>query len=109
MRLLCYCIMSNHWHLVLWSKNDGDLSEYMRWLTVTHTQRYHAFHETFGKGPLYQGRFKLFPVEQDDHFFSVCRYVQRNPLRAGLVSRPELWRWSSLWQETQQHYDVSLG
>lgn len=100
--------MPNHWHLVLWPKNDGDLSEYMRWLTVTHTQRYHAFHESSGTGPLYQGRFKSFPVEQDDHFFSVCRYVQRNPLRAGLVSRAELWRWSSLWQETQQHYDVSL-
>ena len=61
MRVLAWCVLSNHWHFVLWPRGDGDLSEFMRWLTVTHTQRWHAAHRTSGTGPLYQGRFKSFP------------------------------------------------
>jgi putative transposase len=80
----------------------------MQWLTVTHTHRWHAFHETSGSGPLYQGRFKSFPVEEDGHFFTVCRYVERNALRANLVSRAELWRWSSLWQRQHGRGEVTL-
>ena len=95
-RLLAYCIMSNHWHLVLWPKKDGELSEFMRWLTVSHTQRWHAHFHTQGTGPLYQGRFKSFPIAADDHLLTVLRYVERNPLRAGLVSSASKWRWSSL-------------
>jgi len=93
--------MPNHWHLVLWPHHDGDLSEFLRWLTVTHTQRWHAHHHTSGTGPLYQGRFKSFPIQADEHLLAVCRYVERNPLRAGLVEEVESWRWSSLWQRTQ--------
>jgi len=107
MRLLAYCVMPNHWHLVLWPREDGDLSQYMRWLTVTHTQRWHLAHGTSGTGPLYQGRFKSFPVESDDHFYRVCRYVERNALRAGLVAQAEQWRWSSLWQWNNQRCDVT--
>jgi putative transposase len=97
-RLLAYCVLSNHWHLVLWPRKDGDLSEFMRWLIVTHTQRWHACHHTQGTGPLYQGRFKSFPIAEDDHLFTVLRYVERNPARAGLVSSAAKWRWSSLGQ-----------
>jgi putative transposase len=100
MRLLAYCIMPNHWHLVVWPRKDGELSEWMRWLTVTHTQRWHAAHHTSGTGPLYQGRFKSFPVQDDDHYYCVCRYVERNALRANLVVVAQQWRWSSLWQAT---------
>ena len=67
-RLLAYCVMPNHWHLLLWPRNDEDLSESLRWLTVTHTQRWHVAHRTAGTGPLYQGRFKSFPVQTDAHF-----------------------------------------
>jgi putative transposase len=108
MRLLSYVLMPNHWHLVLWPQGN-DLSEYMRWLSVTHTQRWHHEHGTAGTGPLYQGRFKSFPIEADDHFLTVCRYVERNPLRANLVSRAEDWRWSSLWQWRHECADVSLS
>ena len=101
-RLLGYCLMPNHWHLLLWPAHDGDLSEFMRWLTVTHTQRYHAHYHTSGEGPLYQGRFKSFPIQEDEHFLTVLRYVERNPLRAGLVQQAEDWRWSSLWQRRQR-------
>lgn len=98
MRLLGYCLMPNHWHLVVWPHRDGDLSEYLRWVTVTHTQRSHAHYHTAGTGPLYQGRFKSFPIQADDHLWAVLRYVERNPLRANLVRAAEDWRWSSLWQ-----------
>lgn len=97
MRLLSYVIMPNHWHLVLWPLEDGALSTYMQWLTVTHVRRWHAHYHSGGTGPLYQGRFKSFPVQEDDHFLTLCRYVERNPLRASLVQRAEQWRWSSLW------------
>ena len=96
MRLLGYCVMPNHWHLVLWPERDGDLSEFMRWLTVTHTQRWHARYHSAGTGPIYQGRFKAFPVAEDDHYLTLLRYVERNPLRAGLVTSAAKWRWSSL-------------
>ncbi len=109
MRLLSFCIMPNHWHLLLWPKADGDLSEYMQWLTVTHTQRWHACHQTSGTGPIYQGRFKSFPVQEDDHLLIVGRYIERNPLRAQLVPTAELWRWSSLWQMVNERADLTLA
>ncbi len=96
MRLLAYCIMPNHWHLVLWPRGDGELSAFMHFLSGLHAQGWHRFHGTVGTGPLYQGRFKSFPVEGENHLIRVCRYVERNPLRAGLVRRAEEWRWSSL-------------
>jgi putative transposase len=98
MPLLAYAMLPNHWHFVVWPQHDGDLSMYAQWLTVTHVRRWHAHHHTEGTGPVYQGRFKSFPVQADDHFFALCRYVERNALRAHLVPRAEHWRWSSLWQ-----------
>jgi putative transposase len=97
LRVLAWCVMPNHWHLVLWPRGDGDLSEFMRWLSVTHTQRWHAAHQTSGTGSLYQGRFKSFPIREDDHLLTVMRYVERNALRANLVDAAEGWRWGSLW------------
>ena len=98
MRLLAYCVLPNHFHLVLWPRLDGDLSRFMGWLTMTHAQRRHAHRHSAGSGHLYQGRFKSFPVADDGHFLTLCRYVERNALRAGLVPRAEAWRWSSLWR-----------
>jgi REP-associated tyrosine transposase len=108
-RLLSFCVMPNHWHLVVWPRQDGDLSEYLRWLTVTHTKRWHSHHRTIGTGALYQGRFKSFPVQTDEHFLTVCRYVERNALRANLVERAEQWRWSSLWHRERHSTAVSLS
>ena len=98
MRLLAYCVMPNHFHLVLWPRGDRDLSRFMRWLTLTHTQRWHAHRHSAGSGHVYQGRFKSFPVEGDEHLATLCRYVERNALRARLVARAEEWRWGSLRQ-----------
>lgn len=101
-RIAAYCLMPNHWHLLLWPRHDGELSEILRWITVTHTQRWHVHHDTAGTGPVYQGRFKSFPVQTDEHFLMVSRYVERNALRAKLVTRAEDWRWSSVWRRNQR-------
>jgi putative transposase len=98
--VLSYCVMSNHWHLVLRPKNDGDLSSFMQWLTLAHAQRWRAAHHTIGHGPLYQGRFKAFAIEEDQHLLTVLRYVERNPLRANLIEKAEDWRWGSLHART---------
>ncbi len=96
MRLLSYCLMPNHWHMVLWPRGDGDLGRFMQRLTTTHVRRWHLHRHTVGDGHLYQGIYKSFPIQQDEHFLTVCRYVERNALRANLVERAEDWRWSSL-------------
>ncbi len=97
MRLCAYCLMPNHFHLVLWPKRDGRLSRFMQWLSMTHAARWHAHRHTGGRGHLYQSRFRSFAIQRDDHFLNVCRYVERNALRASLVSRAERGRWCSAW------------
>ncbi len=96
MRLLAYCVMPNHWHLIVWPRETGELSRFTGWLTLTHTQRWHAHRQSIGTGHVYQGRFKSFPIHDDRHFYTACRYVERNALRANLVKRAEDWRWGSL-------------
>lgn len=100
LRVLAFCVMSNHWHFLVWPEpgRGKNVSEFFRWLTVTHTQRWHAHRGTAGTGHLYQGRFKSFPVAGDEHFYTVVRYVERNALRSGIVAKAEDWRFSSLWR-----------
>jgi putative transposase len=95
-RLLAYCLMPNHWHLVVLATEQGAASAYLRWLTGTHVRRYHEAHHLVGTGHLYQGRYTGVPVESDRPLLVVLRYVEANPLRAGLVARAEQWPWSSL-------------
>jgi len=98
-RLLGWTIMPNHFHLLIHPREDGELTAFIRWLTHTHVMRYHRFHETVSTGPLYQGRFKSFMVHDELHLPWVLRYIHRNPVRSGLVSRAEQWRWGSLFHE----------
>ena len=93
-RVIAYCLMPNHFHLVIWPVADGDLSRWMHWLMTTHVRRYLKH---YGRsGHIWQGRFKAFPIQEDEHLLTVIRYVERNPLRAGLVTRAEDWPWSSM-------------
>ncbi|MEP3928637.1 transposase [Rhodopirellula bahusiensis] len=94
-QIYSYVLMPNHWHLVLRPDRDGQMGKMLRWVTATHTQRYHAHYHTAGEGHLYQSRFKSFPIKDDEHFLTVCRYVERNPVRANLVKRAELWQHGS--------------
>jgi len=94
MRILAYCLMPNHFHLVLWPKGDGDLSRWMQWLMTAHVRRYHQHHHS--SGHVWQGRFKAFPIQADEHLLNVLRYVEANALRAGLVKDPDHWPWCSL-------------
>lgn len=98
MRICGYCLMPNHWHFVLWPEHDGDLGAFMQKLTVTHVRNWQEHRRRVGFGHVYQGRYKSFPVQADDYFYQVTRYVERNALRAKLVKRAEQWRWSSLWR-----------
>ncbi len=95
-RLLAYCVMPNHFHLVAWPTEDGELSAFMRLMTAAHSTRWHAFRGSKGTGAVYQDRYRAFAVQTERYFFNVCRYVEGNPVRAHLVARAEDWPWSSL-------------
>ena len=96
-RIVAWCLMRNHWHFILWPRAEGEVTAFMRWLTHTHAMRWHVAHGTVGRGSLYQGRFKCFPIQEDEHFLAACRYVERNARSVGVVDRAEDWRWGSLW------------
>ena len=96
--LYSYCVMPNHWHMVVSPQVNGEMGRFGQWLTLTHTQRYHAHYRTTGAGHVYQGRYKSFPVQDDDHFLTVCRYVERNAYSAELCKHPDEWRYCSLWR-----------
>ena len=96
MRILGYCLMDNHWHLVIWPRKGKDLARFVGWLSTTHVRRWREHRQSGGLGHLYQGRYKSFLVQEDEHFLTLMRYVEGNPLRAKMVRRAEDWPWSSL-------------
>lgn len=110
MRILAFCIMPNHWHLVVWPETDNSLGPFMQRLTTTHVKRWKRYRDEIGLGPVYQGRYKSFPVHTDEHLLVLIRYVEANALRAGLVSRAEDWPFGSLVsQETGLNSGVTLS
>lgn len=98
MRILAYIVMPNHWHLVLYPKNDVDLGVFMHRLTNAHTRKVHALTKTNGAGHLYQGRYKSFLVDTDNYLLTLIKYVERNAVRAKLAYLCELWQWGSAWR-----------
>jgi len=108
-KLFAYCIMPNHFHLVCEGTQDGQLSDFMRLLTLVHSKKWHAARGTTGTGSVYQGRFKAFPVQSDLHFLTVCKYVERNALRAGIVHQAEDWPWGSLADRCNNCTDLPLS
>lgn len=89
-----FALMPNHFHLVAHPDEVAQLSGFMQsWLT-THARRFHKAHGT--SGHVWQGRFKSFPIQADEHLLTVLRYVLLNPVRAGLAADAFLWPWSSL-------------
>lgn len=96
LRILAYCVLSNHWHFLVWPRADGEVTDYFRWRAHTHAMRWRVTHRTVGYGHLYQGRFKSFPVQGDEHLLRVARYVECIALGARLVEWAELWPHGSL-------------
>ena len=97
-RILSYCVLSNHWHFVVWPEADGQVTAFFRWLAHTHAMRWMVAHRTVGTVIcIREGRFKSVPVQSDEHLLTVLRYIERNAVGAGLVARAEHWRWSGLW------------
>jgi putative transposase len=98
-RLLAYCLLPDHFHLVLWPRKDGDLSHWMQWLSTSHVRRYHRLHQT--SGHIWEGRFRAFPIQPDEHLLTVLRYVEQNPTRLEnlRVRKPQRWPWSSISKE----------
>jgi putative transposase len=92
-KIFAYCLMPNHFHLVLQPEEAGDLSRWVHWLLTSHVHHHHLIHKT--KGHLWQDRFRAFIVQEDAHFLSVMRFVEGNPVRKGLVESADQWPWSS--------------
>jgi len=95
--IFSFCIMPNHWHFAVRPKCDGDIGRFFGRFSQTLTQSWHKYHQTVGTGHLFQGRFKSFLVQTDAYFFQLMKYIEANPLRAGLVLKAEEWQWSSLY------------
>ena len=102
MPVLAYCLLPNHFHLAVRPVGDGDLSRWMHWLLNTHVRRYHKHYGT--SGHIWQGRFKAFAIQEDEHLLTVLRYIERNSVRAKLAARAERWPWSSarFWKGDEQ-------
>ncbi len=96
LRVLGWCLMPNHFHAVVWPERDEELAGWLHWLLTTHACRYN---KQYGlSGHVWQGRSHAFPIQEDDPLLTVLRYVERNALRGGLVTRAEDWPWGSLAQ-----------
>ena len=87
-----YCLMNNHYHLLI-ETPEGNLSAGMRQLNGVYTQAFNRAHRR--DGHVFKGRFTAILVEKESHLLELCRYVVLNPVRAGMVERPEQYRWSS--------------
>ncbi len=106
MRVIAYCLMPNHWHLVVWPRTDDALSAFIHWLCGRHAALYRKRSATVGAGHLYQDRFKSFPVQTGSYYLNAVRYVEGNALRAGLASRCADWVWSSAFERTSGEIEI---
>ena len=102
-RLLAYCLMPNHFHLVLQAEATGAMSSAMQWAQTSYAARFRTKYQSTGH--IFQGRFKSFPIQKDEHLLTVIRYVERNPVRANLVDSALQWPWSSSrWRDRANHW-----
>jgi putative transposase len=104
--IYAYCLMPNHFHMVVMPNKGEHLSIWMQWLMTSHVRRYHGHYGT--SGHIWQGRFESFIVKQDLHFLNVIRYVEANPVRAGLVTSARDWHWSSHRSRMKWHQSTLL-
>jgi putative transposase len=98
MRIIAYVLMPNHWHLLLYPREDKNMPDFMRWLSTTHATKFRSKTKTVGTGHLYQGRYKSFLVDTDAYLLTAVKYIERNPVRAKLVTLSEEWKWGSAYR-----------
>jgi putative transposase len=106
MRVIAYCLMPNHWHFVLWPETSDAVPFFLHRLSTTHAIKRRKQTRTVGQGHIYQGRYKGFVIESEAYYLRALRYVESNPLRAGLVKRSADWPWSSLRDRAGQRHNV---
>ena len=106
--IFAYCVMPNHFHLLVRQLKPNQLSDFMRWSQLTHARRWRQYRDSVGFGAVYQGRYQAIPIQTDQHFVAAARYVERNPLRANLVAAAEEWPWSSLAQRCRNSNALTL-
>ena len=96
-RICSYCLMDSHWHQAIWIREAGATSvvRYLQWLSANHAMRFRIRSDTRGFGHVYQDRYKSLVVHDDAHYLRLIRYIEANPLAAGLVDRAEHWPWSA--------------
>jgi putative transposase len=91
--VIAYCLMPNHFHLLLSPKVGQNLSKFMHRLMTKQIPNFRKLHNSIGH--IWQGRYKPFPVQKDSHLITAMRYIERNPVRANLVENARDWHWSS--------------
>ena len=102
-KIFAYCLMTNHIHLILKTSSDGTISQIMKAMTIAHTCHYHYKYKT--SGHIWQGRFKSPIVSDDDYLLTLMRYIEQNPVRAGIVDDPEKYPFSSYQANTSVRKD----
>jgi len=105
-KIFAYCLMPNHFHLIVMPKKSEELSKFMQWLMTSHVRRYHNHYET--SGHVWQGRYKSFMIQKDNYLLTAIRYVEGNPVRAGLVRTARDWVWSSHKETISDRYKLLI-
>lgn len=105
-QLYAYCLMPNHFHVVVRVANLEALSAYMHFIEREHACDLRACYRSRGHGHIFQRRYWNDLIEGDGRLIRVMRYVEANPLRARLVDSPECWEWSSLWDRMTGERDL---
>ena len=91
-KAFAYCLMGNHYHFVIQTRR-ANLSALMHRINFIYSQSFNQRHDR--RGHVLEGRFKAIHVDRDSYLLEVCRYVDLNPVRTGLVAAPAQWKWSS--------------
>lgn len=108
-KVIAYQAMPNHWHFVVTCDRIEEVSGWLHWVTGTHAIRWNLAHRCRGSGAVYHSRFKAVPIQRETSLLRVCRYVERNALRKGLVRAAQYWKWGSLYAVCENCHPIPLS
>lgn len=86
--IIAYCLMPNHWHLLLKQLRDGGVTDFVQQLSLSYSHFFNTKQER--KGPLFQGRFKAYRIETEQQLIHTCRYIHLNPFSSYVVKSYDL-------------------